>query len=49
MEDFEEDRRRDNELAKHGIQVIRLTYRMLKTDPEGCLEIIRAVGRVRSA
>jgi hypothetical protein len=49
VEDFEEDRRRDNELAKRGIQVIRLTYRMLKSDPEGCMETIRAVGRVRSA
>lgn len=49
VEAFEEDRRRDNELAMRGIQVIRLTYRMLKSDPEGCLETIRAVGRVRSA
>lgn len=49
VEDFEEDRRRDNELAKRGIQVIRLTYRMLKSDPEDCLETIRAVGHVRSA
>lgn len=49
MEDFEEDRRRDNELATRGIQVIRLTYRMLESDPEGCLETIRAVGHVRSA
>jgi very-short-patch-repair endonuclease len=46
---FEEDRRRDNELATRGIQVVRLTYRMLKSDPQGCLETIRAVGRVRSA
>jgi hypothetical protein len=49
VEDFEEDRRRDNELAMKGIQVIRLTYRMLKSDPEGCLDTIRTVGRVRSA
>lgn len=49
VEDFEEDRRRDNELAKRGIQVIRLTYRMLKSDPAGCLDTILAVGRVRSA
>jgi very-short-patch-repair endonuclease len=49
MQGFEEDRRRDNELATRGIQVIRLTYRMLKSDPEDCLETIRAVGRVRSA
>lgn len=49
VENFEQDRLRDNELAKRGIQVIRLTYRMLKSDPAGCLETIRAVGRVRSA
>lgn len=49
MEDFEEDRLRDNELATRGIQVIRLTYRMLKSDPERCLETIRAVGHIRSA
>jgi len=49
MADFEEDRRRDNELATRGIQVIRLTYRMLKSDPEGCLETIRTLGHVRSA
>lgn len=47
--DFEEDRRRDNELAARGIQVIRFTYRMLKSDPQGCLATIRAVGQVRSA
>jgi very-short-patch-repair endonuclease len=49
VRDFEEDRRRDNELAARGIQVIRLTYRMLKFDPEGCRQTILAVGRVRSA
>ena len=49
VEDFEEDRRRDNELAMKGIQVIRLTYRMLKSDLEGCLDTIRTIGRVRSA
>ena len=46
---FEEDRRRDNELATQGIQVIRLTYEMLTTDPRGCNGTIVAVGRVRSA
>lgn len=49
VRDFEEDRRRDNELATRGIQVIRLTYRMLKADPEGCRNTILAAGRVRSA
>ena len=49
MAAFEQDRLRDNELAVRGIQVIRLTYRMLKSDPQGCLQTIRGVGRVRSA
>ena len=47
--DFEEDRRRDNALAMRGIQVIRFTYRMLKSDSVGCLLTIREVARVRSA
>ncbi|MFZ0015533.1 MAG: type IV toxin-antitoxin system AbiEi family antitoxin domain-containing protein [Acidimicrobiia bacterium] len=47
--DFESDRRRDNELAARGIQVVRFTFRMLKNDPGGCLATIRSVGRVRSA
>lgn len=46
---FERDRIRDNELAVRGIQVIRLTYRILKSDPQGCLQMIHGVGRVRSA
>jgi hypothetical protein len=49
VEAFETDRHRDNQLALQGIQVIRLTYRMIKEDPQGCLETIRGVGRVRSA
>lgn len=49
VEDFEEDRRRDNELATRGVQVLRFTYRMLKADPGGCLVTMRAVGLVRSA
>jgi very-short-patch-repair endonuclease len=46
---FETDRVRDNELATRGIQVIRLTYEMLTEDPDGCMQTILAVGRVRSA
>lgn len=46
---FEQDRIRDNELAARGIQVIRLTFRMLRSDPQGCLQMIHGVGRVRSA
>ena len=49
VEAFEVDRQRDNELAMQGIQVIRFTYRMLKSDPESCLSTIRSVGLVRSA
>lgn len=46
---FETDRRRDNELATRGIQVVRLTYEMLTRDPNGCIQTILAIGRVRSA
>lgn len=49
VDDFEIDRIRDNELATRGIQVLRFTYRMLKSDPEGGLATIRDVGLVRSA
>lgn len=49
MSGFETDRRRDNQLAAQGIQVLRFTYRMLGEDPEGCVATILAVGRVRSA
>jgi very-short-patch-repair endonuclease len=48
-EAYEQDRHRDNNLAVQGVQVIRLTYRMIKSDPHGCLDTIRGVGRVRSA
>jgi len=48
-DDFETDRRRDNELAGRGIQVLRFTYRMLSDDPDGCLRTILDVGRVRVA
>jgi len=48
-EAFEQDRHRDNNLAVQGVQVIRLTYRMIKSDPRGCLDTVRGVGRVRSA
>ncbi len=47
--DFESDRQRDNELAGLGIQVLRFTYRVLNSDPEGCVATIRRTGRVRSA
>jgi very-short-patch-repair endonuclease len=46
--DFEVDRQRDNYLASLGIQVVRLTYSMLKNDQEGCIETLISVGRHRS-
>lgn len=46
---YETDRARDNALAAQGIQVIRLTYKMLTEDSEGCLATILQTGRVRSA
>jgi very-short-patch-repair endonuclease len=47
--DFEEDRRRDNILATRGIQVLRFTYLMLKSDPDECLVTILRVGSLRNA
>ena len=47
--DFESDRRRDNELAARGIQVLRYTYGMLTAQPDRCLKEIRAVGDIRTA
>jgi very-short-patch-repair endonuclease len=47
--DFEHDRRRDNELATRGIQVLRYTYRMLTEEHDRCRAELLAVGNVRSA
>jgi very-short-patch-repair endonuclease len=49
LRDQEADHRRDAGLAAKGIQVIRLTYRMITEGPEECLEMIRAAGSHRSA
>lgn len=49
MRDQEADRRRDAGLAAQGIQVIRLTYRMITEDPDDCLAMILAAGGHRSA
>jgi very-short-patch-repair endonuclease len=49
MWDQEADRRRDAGLASQGIQVIRLTYRMITEEPDECLAIILAAGSHRSA
>lgn len=47
--DFEKDRRRDNELAAMGIQVIRLTYSMLTKEPGSCMRTVNKAGLHRSA
>jgi len=39
-EDFETDRRRDNLAAAHGYRVMRFTWRMLKDEPDRCLELL---------
>ena len=48
-EDFESDRRRDNELLRRGVRVIRFTYAMLKDDFEGCLDTLVEAGTVARA
>lgn len=45
--DFDRDRARDNAAAAKGIQVIRFTYRMLKSDPDGCVNTLLNTGRWR--
>jgi very-short-patch-repair endonuclease len=40
---FEEDRRRDRRLAVKGIQVLRVTWRDLRADPEGVAPEVGAV------
>lgn len=49
LRDQEADHRRDAGLAARGIQVIRLTYRMITDDPDECLSMILAAGAHRSA
>jgi len=49
LSDQEADRRRDAGLAARGIQVIRVTYRMITGDPDECLSMILAAGGHRSA
>jgi very-short-patch-repair endonuclease len=48
-QDFESDRLRDNALAARGIQVLRFTYEMLKSNPEKCLEQAIATCLLRAA
>jgi very-short-patch-repair endonuclease len=47
--EFESDRRRDNELAALGVQVLRFTYSMLRNEPECCLANLLEVGAHRRA
>ncbi len=49
VRDFDSDRSRDNALAVQGIQVVRLTYSMLKDDPEGCIDTLVRIGAHREA
>ena len=46
-EDFERDRIRDNAALAAGFVVIRFTYRMLKSDPEGCVRTLLQTGKWR--
>jgi hypothetical protein len=47
-QDFELDRLRDNELAERGIQVVRLTYKMLDRQPERCIATVCRAIEARS-
>lgn len=42
--DFERDRHRDNLAAAHGYRVMRFTYRVLNTDPDGVLQLVLEAG-----
>ena len=46
-EDFERDRVRDNAALAAGFVVIRFTYRMLKSDPDGCVRTLLQAGKWR--
>lgn len=45
--DFERDRARDNAAAAAGLIVVRFTYRMLKDNPNECLETLVKAGAWR--
>lgn len=49
MRDQEDDRFRDASLAARGIQVIRLTFRMITEEPAECVDMIVSAGHHRSA
>lgn len=43
---FEEDRKRQNDLVLAGWTVLRLTWEMIRNDPDGCIATIRRALRV---
>lgn len=47
--DFERDRQRDNLAAAAGLVVIRLSYQMLRHDPDGCLRTLLNAGQFRAS
>ncbi len=47
--DFERDRWRDNLCTAQGLHILRFTWSMLTEDTDGCLHLIRAVGRRQMA
>ncbi|MEX0863381.1 MAG: DUF559 domain-containing protein [Acidimicrobiia bacterium] len=47
-EDYERDRRRDNAALAAGLAVVRLTWSMLRYQPEDCLRTLLDIGRHRS-
>jgi very-short-patch-repair endonuclease len=44
----EEDRRRDNDLAGQGCQVLRFTYRALTEEPDVCIATLQRVLKLRA-
>lgn len=47
--DMELDRIRDNEATAHGFAVLRFTWTMLTSDPNGCVATLTRTGQVRTA
>ncbi len=47
-DDFERDRARDNAATAAGLRVVRFTFGMIKSDPEGCVTTLTDAGRWRT-
>ena len=45
---FEDDRARDNQLARLGYEVLRFTYRRVVEEPEAVADLVRSRLRDRS-